>query len=187
MSEETAAEIIEKPKKMGAPSPFDWVPIEHDACVNGLTAPELEAKYGIKANTINQHARRNKWPWAHKIIPEIQRRAIAVGAARAVREVAEEWSQRGEDHRNLVFNLAHDSLKKMKPKAPKNFRDAKMADDMARRAAGLETSENVNQTLIQINDSIDDFDAPRPIKEAQVVPTEEQPTDVEASATLTEA
>jgi hypothetical protein len=47
---------------------------------------------------------------------------------------------------------------------PKSWKEFDVADRAARRAAGLENAEVVQQTLIQINEAIDDFDQPRPIQ-----------------------
>jgi hypothetical protein len=60
----------------------------------------------------------------------------------------------------VAFDLAHESLKKMKPHAPKNFREADAADRMARRASGLDNSEMAqHMTLIRINESVEEFES----------------------------
>jgi hypothetical protein len=46
----------------------------------------------------------------------------------------------------------------MKPRASKNFREAKVCDKIARRSAGLDKVEVVQQTLIQLNEQIEGFD-----------------------------
>lgn len=50
------------------------------------------------------------------------------------------------------------SLKRMKPRAPKNFREAEVCDKIARRSAGLDKVDVVQQTLIQLNERIEGFD-----------------------------
>ena len=46
----------------------------------------------------------------------------------------------------------------MKPRAPKNLREAEVCDKIARRSAGLDKVAVVQQTLIQLNGRIEGFD-----------------------------
>lgn len=56
----------------------------------------------------------------------------------------------------VAFKLAHESLKRMKPRAPKNFREAEVCDKIARRSAGLDSEEGPRQQLlININELMD--------------------------------
>lgn len=74
-----------------------------------------------------------------------------------VTELAENWIQRGELHRELAFRLANDALKALR-KGPKldNWQDIERADKIARRAAGLESEEatKVNVSLNLVNQRI---------------------------------
>lgn len=46
----------------------------------------------------------------------------------------------------------------MKPRAPKNFREAEVCDKIARSSAGFDKVDVVQQTLIQLNEQIEGFD-----------------------------
>jgi len=102
-------------------------------------------------------ARRYRWP-----VP----RAIgkAVQNAEVVDRTAQDWLNKGEAHRRIVFDKASGAITQAKMCPPRSWRDFDLADRTARRAAGLESAEIVQQTLIQINEAIDDFDQPRPIE-----------------------
>lgn len=150
-----------------------WKLIEDD-CTHPdtpLSFAQAEKKYGVSQKTISKRANRNKWP-----IPRVIAKQIQGKLEQAVERQAIKWASKGDRHREVVFNLAHESLKKMKPKAPKNFREAESADKMARRAAGLEVADVNQQTLIQINEAIDahvtSADEPAPEGEGDVTDAE---------------
>lgn len=149
---------------IGRPTKFPWKEIEHDAVINGLNHRELGIKYNMAADTIRRHADRHAWPMTYRIVPKLQEKAVQLATERAVERIADEWINKGDDHRKMVFKLANESLKKMPIRAPKNFREAEAADKMARRAAGLDVTDINQQTLININESIDSFDEPAPIE-----------------------
>ena len=71
-------------------------------------------------------------------------------------------------HRDLVFILAHGALAKAKLQAPCTFKEAKIADEMARKACGLEESDSAQHALLI---HINELDAPLPI-EASVIEAE---------------
>lgn len=160
--------------------PVDWGLIEKFMLLGG-TFKEASEQFKIKQDTLRKRAMRYQWP-LHSVIAKTAKRRMnqppgnnsdlrMTKAARLnaaiIEQAAETWDSKGEAHRKVVFELAHQSLKKMKPQAPKNFREAEAADKMARRAAGLENIEQVNQTLIQINDAVNGHD----VVEAEIVDT----------------
>ena len=63
--------------------------------------------------------------------------------------IAESWVERGEAHRTVAFQLAHDSLKAAAKKGLpiESWRDADLADRSARRNAGLDDSEARNASI----------------------------------------
>lgn len=146
--------------KSGA-SLADWEVIERE-CIAGLSFPDAERKFGVKADTIRKHARRGQWPTPYAIV----RRARELAKpSRALDSAAESWNERGEKHRELAFEKTNESIKKFRIRAPANFRELEAADKVARRAAGLENAETIQQTLVQINEA---GDAEQPI-EATVI------------------
>src|ERR1700720_1351513 len=73
-------------------------------------------------------------------------------------------------HRNLVFNLAHGALAKAKLKPPRTFKEAKIADEMARKACGLDEGDSAQHALLI---HINELDAGEPVPiEASVIEAE---------------
>jgi hypothetical protein len=76
-------------------------------------------------------ATRGKW----KVISSIKKRAKELQKREAeLTTTAAQWAKRGERHRELVFGVAHGPLARARLKQPHTFREAKLADDMARKA-----------------------------------------------------
>jgi hypothetical protein len=66
---------------------------------------------------------------------------------------AAEWARRGDVHRDLVFNLAHKALAKAKLRPPRTFKEAKVADEMASKACGLDDCDTASDfLLIHVNE-----------------------------------
>lgn len=132
---------------MGRSLKTDWIAIEQ-AVAAGLTFVEAETKFNVKLDTIRKRAARHKW-----VLPSHVAAVVRAKHEIAVQKAAENWLEKGEQHRETAFKVASDSVKKFKAKAPKNFRELEAADKIARRAAGLDTGEGVNvQTLINLNE-----------------------------------
>lgn len=73
-----------------------------------------------------------------------------------------------------MFNLSHGALANAKLRPPRTFREAKITDEMARKACELDQLDDRSQALlIHINDLNDDPDA-QPI-EASVIDAELSP------------
>lgn len=122
--------------------PISWDEVRKQVETFKMTIPECADHYKISESTIRNRANRQQWKMinAH-IMNKLRRKA--------------DWTERQDAHRDMAFKVAHESMKKFKAKAPKNFRELEAADKIARRAAGLDTSEVVQQTLIQVNEAID--------------------------------
>lgn len=133
-----------------------------------LTIREASEKFKVPYHAIYSRAKRRKW----KLVDGNKRE-------NAKRRGETDWPTRGEEHREIAFNLAHESVKLFKPKAPKGFKDLEIADRIARRAAGLDVADVVNQTLVHINESIE---AHGDVIEADVVEANSsEPPDQEAA------
>ena len=149
--------LRKKPKAPQVIAPELWVAIEK-ACCGGLGYSECARKFGVSVFAIMARARRNKWPVGSRI----QRRVEALQEARykarerytpyeeqrnsnaqVTEAIAESWAEKGERHRALAFDLAHNSLRKVaKIGLPiENWKDADLADKAARRNAGLDSEE----------------------------------------------
>jgi hypothetical protein len=149
--------LRKKPKAPQVIAPELWVAIEK-ACCGGLGYSECARKFGVSVFAIMQRSKRNNWPVGSRI----QRRVEALQEARykagerykpyvqqrnsnaqATEALAESWAERGEQHRLLAFQLAHNSFKAAAKKGLpiESWRDADLADRSARRNAGLDSEE----------------------------------------------
>ena len=155
-----------------------WVAIEK-ACCGGLGYSECARKFGVSVFAIMQRSKRNNWPVGSRI----QRRVEALQEARykarerykpyeqqrnsnaqVTEAIAESWAERGEQHRAVAFQLAHDSLKAAAKKGLpiESWRDADLADKTARRNAGLDDSKarKVSIGMTLINQRLDSIQLP---------------------------
>lgn len=152
---------------------IDWEPIAA-AAKQGFTYQELAEKFGVKVDTIRQKAHRGGWVLPKNIKAAVQRetkRAIAETAKKAATAAVADWSGRGDQLREDAFRVAHASIKKFKPRAPKSFRELESATKIARQAAGLDTEVVGGAVLIQMHERMENFADEQPI-EATVVDAE---------------
>jgi hypothetical protein len=148
-----------------------WKDVKAACEVEGLTITEVCARYRLKYPAVYARATRGKW----SVISSVKKRAKELQKREAELETsAAQWARRGGVHRDLVFNLAHGALAKAKLKPPRTFKEAKIADDMARKACGLDEQDRASDfLLIHINEQIDGFES-QPI-EAKVIDAELSP------------
>ncbi len=124
-----------------------------------LTAPEAARKWKLAPEAVYAKAKRQGW----RLINHKQKQKLLAESGKP------DWGKRGESHREKAFKVAHDSLKKFRTRAPKDFKELDIADRIARRAAGLENDSVVQQTLVHINEAVEGH------AEAQVVEAYEVP------------
>ena len=132
-----------------------WLAIEKAVCA-GMGYSQAARTFGIRSpHAIIMRSRRDKWPVpsrveerARQLQDSLQRRSMAAEQRRDVNEMttetlAQSWAEKGEAHRALAFQLAHDSLKAAAKKGLpiESWRDASLADVVARRNAGLDSEE----------------------------------------------
>jgi hypothetical protein len=122
-----------------------------------LTVREASEHFKVDQSAIYARAKRNKWK-------------LVNGSARNAekRKAERDWARAGEDHREAAFKVGHESVKRFKPKTPKNFRELEIADRIARRAAGLDVADMVSNTLVHINEAIEDH-GEQQVLEAEVI------------------
>src|SRR5205814_9140448 len=104
---------------------------------------------GVKEDNSRKRARRYNWPVAEESDKAVQK---AVQNAEVVDRTAQEWLGKGNAHRTVVFDKASGAIAKANMTPPQSWREFDLADRAARRAAGLENAEVVQQTLIHINE-----------------------------------
>jgi len=130
-----------------------WEIIER-TCIAGMTFMDAAKQFGVKEDTIRKRARRYNWPVSKAIGKAVQK---AVQNAEVVERAAQDWLAKGNAHRAAVFDKASGAIAKANMTPPQSWKEFDVADRAARRAAGLENAEVVQQTLIHIND--EDFDS----------------------------
>ena len=165
-----------KPRKPQQISEATWLAIEK-AVVAGMGYSEAARVFGIRcAHAIIMRSRRDKWPVpsrveerARQLQDSLQRRSEAAEQRRDGNEITTEtlarsWAERGEQHRAVAFQLAHDSLKAAAKKGLpiESWRDADLADKTARRNAGLDDSKarKVSIGMTLINQRLDSIQLP---------------------------
>jgi hypothetical protein len=138
-----------------------WSDVKNACEIEGLTITEVCTRYKLKYPAVYARATRGKWT----VISSVKKRAKELQKREAdLTTTAAQWAKRGEAHRLLVFDKASGAIEKARMRPPKSWKEFDLADRAARRAAGLENADVVQQTLIHINE----LDAEQPI-EAEVV------------------
>ena len=165
-----------KPKKPQAIDSETWKTVEAAMCIGGLGYSEAGRKFGIEPHAIMMKAKRHGWALPSMIQKRVEalqksvtERAVCEGNRacndHAVDVIAESWEERGEAHRVLAFQLAHDSLKAAAKKGLpiESWRDADLADRSARRNAGLDDSDahNVSIGMALINYRLEHIHLPK--------------------------
>jgi hypothetical protein len=147
-----------------------WKDVKSACEIEGLTITEVCTRYKLKYPAVYARATRGKW----SVISSVKKRAKELQKREdELTTTASEWLRRGDVHRDLVFNLAHDALAKAKLKPPRTFKEAKIADEMARKACGLDERDAASDfLLIHINEL--DASEPHPV-EASVIDAELSP------------
>lgn len=72
-------------------------------------------------------------------------------APHAKAAIAIDWAEAQETHRQMVFRKASEALAAAALPAPSSWKDAEIADKMARRAAGLDDRHDGPAVIIPIN------------------------------------
>lgn len=103
----------------------------------GLSVKEISRQYGIPEKTVSTKAFKAGWS---KVIKESVK--TVVPDDKILEKTADllesDWRNKGAGHRAHVFKIAHEALKKASLPAPRSWKDAQIADNMARKAAGLD-------------------------------------------------
>jgi hypothetical protein len=146
-----------KPRKPHKPyqiiSPENWRLVEVAVC-SGMSWTEAAHKFGINDSaTIKMRAKRHSWVLPAKIVKRVEqlrtRKNVTQSAVRSNNEkllevVAESWVQRAERHKVVAFDLAHKALADAAKSGGiplDGWKDADLADKIARRSSGLDSRD----------------------------------------------
>ena len=103
----------------------------------GLGTKEIARQYGIPENTVATKVCKAGW---NKIIKEAVKTVVPENEIleKTADLLEMEWKNKGAGHRAHVFKIAHEALKRAQLPAPRSWKDAQIADNMARKAVGLD-------------------------------------------------
>lgn len=144
------------PKKRNIIPKEVWASIE-EGCRDGIVLSVLAEKYGVLERTILTVATRKGW-----LVPRKQVKMALKGASEELKTTCQEkttvalprevdWADEAKVYRKLIFEKTKGALAAATLEPPKTWRDAEIADRMARKAVGLESGETtVVQTIIPI-------------------------------------
>jgi hypothetical protein len=138
----------------GSRGAIPWDVIER-TCIAGMTFMSAADEFAVKEDTIRKRARRYNWPVSKAIGKAVQK---AVQNTQVADRTAQDWLAKSAAHRAIVFDKAHGAIIKARLRPPESWKDFDLADRAARRAAGLEKADVVQQTLIQINEAINEYE-----------------------------
>ncbi len=158
---------------MGAALQVDWPAIQR-AFEVGASLEQIAATFGVAAGTVKKRAQRYDW-----LSPDKMQKALESGSGLRVSKVSQKgqnapkkqanravaealvatWAEKGAAHRNLIFNKAHEAIKKATLPVISKWSDMQIADTMARKAANLESAET------QINIAVLPSGWPKPASE----------------------
>jgi transposase len=115
--------------------------------LNGMHPKEIAKRFSIAENTV--YTKIGKAGWY-----KIKKEAIAQEPQpQAIEELAqvleEDWKSKGAAHRSMMYEIAHKALKSASLPAPRSWKDAQIADNIARKATGLD-EEKGNTAVVNI-------------------------------------
>lgn len=144
------------PKKRNIIPKETWALIE-EGCKNGLPLSVLAEKYGVKERTILTVSSTKGWLTPSNMVKTALKRATKDLKATVSDEIIAamprevNWQEEAANYRQMIFGKTKGALEIATLEPPKTWRDAEIADRMARKAVGLESGETtVVQTIIPI-------------------------------------
>lgn len=114
----------------------------------GMSTNDIADKFKINRETVSTKAWKAGWNKIRKLPENIPTDKSLVEKVADMMEM--DWKSKGSAHRRLVFDKANSALREANIPAPRTWKDAQIADSMARKAAGLEDSENTKGTIVNV-------------------------------------
>lgn len=116
--------------------------------LSGMSRKDIADRFGINYDTVVTRICKAGW---HKLRVLPQSVPVERSMVEKVADMLEEdWKNKGSAHRRLVFEKANSALREANLPAPRTWKDAQIADSMARKAAGLEDAENTKSTIVNV-------------------------------------
>jgi hypothetical protein len=126
-----------------------WTGIQRLIESGSIGYAEAAKKMGVSVEAVRQKAYRERW-----LSPERVKKAAgslcAVMPEEVLQDAADSWREKGECHRVRVFELAHEALQRARLPTVKTWSDAQVADNMARKAIGLDDETAKTNAVINV-------------------------------------
>lgn len=134
---------------MPLPLKADWASIRR-SIEGGADCVQTARVFAVSAKTLQQRARREGWLSPEKVQKTLESGSGAREAflrlnpqnASVIEAVALTLQAKGELHRKIVFEKAHEAVKKAAMGPIVKWSDLAIADTIARKAAGLESGDS---------------------------------------------
>ena len=114
----------------------------------GMSTNDIADKFEIDRGTVSVKAWKAGWSKVRKLPENVPTDKSMVEKVADMLE--SDWKSKGSAHRRMVFDKANSALREANIPAPRTWKDAQIADSMARKAAGLEDSENTKGTIVNV-------------------------------------
>lgn len=113
--------------------------------LHGAHPKELAKRFGLAENTVYTKIGKSGW---HKIKKEAIAQEPKPEAVELVAQMLEEdWKAKGAAHRSMVYEMATKALKSASLPSPRSWKDAQIADNMARKAVGLDEEKGASAII----------------------------------------
>lgn len=140
----------------------------------GMSTNDIAEKFQIDRGTVSTKAWKAGWNKIRKLPDNVPLEKSLVEKVADMMET--DWKSKGSAHRRLVFEKANTALREANLPAPRTWKDAQIADSMARKAAGLEESENKMSAIVNVGwlqqtagGAVTKIDATSEILDAEIV------------------
>lgn len=153
----------------------NWEEIKQYMMLSGATFEDAACKFSsdeeeVSHWAIRKRAEREQWPLPERVAKKAQELVQKIVQNNDLSDKsAQNWAQNGENHRALAFKVASKAMNSVAAAPPevKDWSDVERIDKIARRAAGLDTTETTVQANVSFQMLGERFE--RPVEGVEVV------------------
>ncbi len=110
--------------------------------LSGMNPKEIAKRFKLEENTVYTKIGKSGW---HKLKKTAVTQGVTEDAIEKIADMLEEdWKEKGATHRSMIYQIASKALKTSSLPAPRSWKDAQIADSMARKAIGLDEEKGSN-------------------------------------------
>jgi hypothetical protein len=154
-------------RQQGSRAAINWEPIKMALVSGQMNVGEAATTFKVKPATVYKRLEREAWPVPKRITKAVQKVVENSAVGEAVANIARE---RINKHIETAFDIASKSVAKFRPKAPKDFRELNVADQIARRSAGIQNDAPQTAVMLLLNEAVNAFDPDAQPIEAEIIP-----------------